>query len=63
MGAHRRKCDWCGSGTPIVRDMELQAPATPAAGGKPPSAEHSLPQMHSAGPIERQLQRWWSQRK
>ncbi len=22
MGAHRRKCDWCGSGTPIVRDME-----------------------------------------
>ena len=47
----------------IVRDMELQAPATPTAGGKPPSAEHSLPQMHSAGPIERQLQRWWSQRR
>ncbi|CAM5403060.1 hypothetical protein GCM10010331_67710 [Streptomyces xanthochromogenes] len=22
MGAHRRKCDWCGSGTPIVRDMD-----------------------------------------
>lgn len=22
MGAHRRKCDWCGSGNPIVRDME-----------------------------------------
>ena len=22
MGAHSRKCDWCGSGTPIVRDME-----------------------------------------
>ena len=30
---------------------------------EPAGTEHSLPQMHSAGPIERQLQRWWSQRK
>ncbi|NJP99435.1 hypothetical protein [Streptomyces zingiberis] len=22
MGAHSRKCDWCSSGTPVVRDME-----------------------------------------
>ena len=36
----------------IVREMEL-----------PAKAEHSIPQMHSARPIEQQLQRWWSQRK
>jgi hypothetical protein len=36
----------------IVREMEL-----------PAKAEHSFPQMHSARPIEQQLQRWWSQRK
>lgn len=47
----------------IVRDMELQAPANPTPGGKPATAEHSLPQMHSAGPIEKQLQRWWSQKR
>ena len=47
----------------IVREMESQAPAQPAAGGKPASAEHSLPQMHSAGPIEQQLQRWWTQKR
>jgi hypothetical protein len=29
---------------------------------EPAGGEHSLPQMHSAGPIERQLQRWWSQK-
>jgi hypothetical protein len=45
----------------IVHEMELQAPAQPAAGGKPATAEHSLPQMQSPGPIERQLQRWWAQ--
>ena len=55
--------DAFGKAEAIVRDLELQAPANPAAGGKPASAEHSLPQMHSAGPIEQQLQRWWSQRK
>ena len=47
----------------IVREMELQGPGAPAAGGKPASAEHSLPQMHSAGPIEQQLQRWWAQKR
>ncbi|GAA2350573.1 hypothetical protein GCM10010417_02600 [Streptomyces carpaticus] len=22
LGAHSRKCDWCGCGTPIVRDLQ-----------------------------------------
>ena len=47
----------------IVREMELQAPAQPAAGGKPATAEHSLPQMYSPASIERQLQRWWTQKR
>jgi hypothetical protein len=47
----------------IVREMELQAPAQPAAGGKPADAEHSLPQMDSPAPIEQQLQRWWKQKR
>ena len=47
----------------IVREMELQAPGQPAPGGKPATAEHSLPQMHSPAPIEQQLQRWWSQKR
>ena len=32
-------------------------------GMEPAGGEHSLPQMHSAEPIERQLERWWAQRK
>jgi hypothetical protein len=36
----------------IVREMEL-----------PAKTEHSLPQMHSARPIEQQLQRWWNQKR
>lgn len=48
----------------IVREMEIRAPSEPAAaGGKPADAQHSLPQMHSAGAIEQQLQRWWSQKR
>jgi len=45
----------------IVHQMELETPGGPAAGGKPTEIQHSLPQMHSAAPIERQLQRWWAQ--
>ena len=47
----------------MVREMELQAPAQPTAGGKPADAEHSLPQMDSPAPIEQQLQRWWKQNR
>jgi hypothetical protein len=47
----------------IVREMELQAPAQPTPGGKPATAEHSLPQMHSPAAIEKQLQRWWTQKR
>ena len=35
----------------IVKEMETAG------------AEHSLPQMHTAGPIEQQLQRWWAQKR
>jgi hypothetical protein len=47
----------------IVKEMETRAPGEPAPGGKPAEAQHSLPQMRSPAPIERQLQRWWSQKR
>jgi hypothetical protein len=45
----------------IVHEMERQAPAAPAAPGKPAPVQHSLPQMHSPRAIEQQLERWWNQ--
>jgi len=47
----------------IVRQMELDTPGAALPAGKPAEVQHSLPQMHSAGPIERQLQRWWAQQR
>jgi hypothetical protein len=47
----------------IVRQMELDAAKNPGPGGKPADAEHSLPQMWSPPGIERQLGRWWTQKR
>jgi hypothetical protein len=47
----------------IVHQMELESLGGPAGSGKPAEVQHSLPQMSSAGPIERQLQRWWAQQR
>lgn len=45
----------------LVREMELQLGRDSPAGKKSGEPEHSLPQMWSATPIERQLQRFWRQ--
>ena len=48
----------------FVAIMVWKGMSEPAAAGcKPADAQHSLAQMHSAGPIEQQLQRWWSQKR
>jgi len=49
----------------LVRQWELEHARAPAAAGAPPDAKAddklSLPQLHSAEPIERHLQRFWAQ--
>ena len=45
----------------LVQEMEVRELKAPA--GTPSDERHSLPQMHTAAPIEQQLKRWWSQGK
>ncbi|MGH8707017.1 MAG: C13 family peptidase [Burkholderiales bacterium] len=48
----------------LVREWELKeakAPAAQAASATSTEEQLSLPQIHSADPIEKQLQRWWAQ--
>ncbi|MGH8720570.1 MAG: hypothetical protein ACREU4_01200, partial [Burkholderiales bacterium] len=48
----------------LVREWELKeakAPGAQAASATSTEEQLSLPQIHSADPIEKQLQRWWAQ--
>jgi len=49
----------------LVHEMEVRDLKAPAASSAASASDerHSLPQMHSPGPIERQLQRWWAQKR
>ena len=49
----------------LVHEMEVRDLKAPAASSAASASDerHSLPQMHSARPIEQQLQRWWAQKR
>ncbi|HEX6154702.1 MAG TPA: C13 family peptidase [Burkholderiales bacterium] len=49
----------------LVHEMEVRDLKAPAATSAASASDerHSLPQMHSPGPIEQQLQRWWKQKR